>query len=77
KSIFQNNIPGRKWYEGCVYECWECQHETFGRNALAKHLVTVANANGGKDNISVILIRVLKPYPAQRGLIKKIVNWFE
>ena len=46
-------------------------------DALAKHLVTVANANGGKDNISVILIRVVRPFPAQRGLIKKIVNWFE
>ena len=46
-------------------------------DALTKHLVTVANANGGKDNISVILIRVVRPYPAQRGLIKKILNWFE
>lgn len=46
-------------------------------DALAKHLVTVANANGGKDNISVILVRIVKPYPAQNGLIKKIVNWFE
>lgn len=44
---------------------------------VAGHLVNVANASGGKDNISVILARVVKPYPAKGGLIGKIVDWFE
>jgi serine/threonine protein phosphatase PrpC len=46
-------------------------------NELAAHLVSLANASGGKDNISVILTRVLKPYPPEGGFIEKIVNWFE
>ena len=42
----------------------------------ASHLVDMANANGGKDNISVVLVRVIKPFPADRGIIKRIANWF-
>jgi len=44
---------------------------------LASHLVNLANVSGGKDNISVILTRVAKPYPLEGGFIEKIVNWFE
>ncbi len=47
---------------------------------LAGYLVQLANANGGKDNISVILARIVKPYPAEEGgssLLDRIVNWFE
>ena len=43
----------------------------------ASHLVNLANASGGKDNISVVLSRVVKPFPAGGGIIHKIANWFE
>jgi protein phosphatase len=45
---------------------------------LATYLVELANANGGKDNISVILNRVVKPYPNEEsaGLLKRITRWF-
>ncbi|XOV89381.1 MAG: Stp1/IreP family PP2C-type Ser/Thr phosphatase [Pseudomonadota bacterium] len=43
----------------------------------AGHLVNVANASGGKDNISVVLARISKPFPAQGNLFNRIVNWFE
>jgi len=33
----------------------------------AQQLVQMANDNGGKDNVSVILVRVLRDYPAPRG----------
>ena len=46
-------------------------------NELAAHLINLANAAGGKDNISVILTRVIKPFSLDGGLIRKIVNWFE
>ena len=46
---------------------------------LADYLVELANANGGRDNVSVILIHVAKPYPIESrgGLLERIVNWFE
>ena len=46
-------------------------------NELAGHLVNLANVSGGKDNLSIVLTRVLKPYPAEGGLLEKIANWFE
>lgn len=33
----------------------------------AQELVQMANDNGGRDNISVALIKVLKPFPARQG----------
>lgn len=47
--------------------------------ALATYLVDLANANGGKDNVSVILTRVAKSYADEEGgsLLERIVNWFE
>ena len=46
---------------------------------LANYLVDLANANGGKDNVSVILTRIAKPYPDEGGggLFERIANWFE
>jgi serine/threonine protein phosphatase PrpC len=35
----------------------------------AQQLVQMANDNGGKDNVSVILVRVLREYPAPRGFL--------
>ena len=46
-------------------------------NELAGHLVNLANVSGGKDNISIVLTRVLKPDPTEGGLLEKIANWFE
>jgi len=44
---------------------------------LAAHqLVQMANDNGGKDNISVILVRALKPFPVVRGWHHKWLDWF-
>ncbi|MGH7463326.1 MAG: Stp1/IreP family PP2C-type Ser/Thr phosphatase [Longimicrobiales bacterium] len=42
----------------------------------ASQLVQMANDNGGRDNISVILIRVRKPFPASRGLLSRLKTWF-
>ena len=40
---------------------------TFGANldSVAKHLIQLANDNGGKDNISVVLAQVVDSFPAQ------------
>lgn len=42
----------------------------------AQELIKLANKNGGKDNISVILIRPLRPFPAKQGWMNKVSNWF-
>ena len=43
----------------------------------AEHLVQQANDNGGRDNISVILVRVLRDFPTSRaGLLDKLKSWF-
>jgi PPM family protein phosphatase len=45
-------------------------------NLAAHQLVQMANDNGGRDNISVILIKILRNYPAVQGLASKIFRWF-
>ena len=42
----------------------------------AQQLVQMANDNGGKDNVSVILVRVLHPFPARRGIFAWLSTWF-
>jgi protein phosphatase len=46
-------------------------------NMAASHLVQMANDNGGRDNVSVILVRVLREYPAARGVIAKVLAWLK
>ena len=51
---------------------------TFGANveAVAGHLVQLANDNGGKDNVSVVMAQVLESFPAQTGIVDKVLKWF-
>lgn len=44
---------------------------------LADHLVNLANASGGNDNISIILLKALKPFSAEGSLVERIIDWFE
>jgi PPM family protein phosphatase len=51
---------------------------TFGANldTVAKQLIQLANDNGGRDNISVVMANVLDAFPARRGIFDKILGWF-
>ena len=51
---------------------------TFGANleTLAKQLVLLSNENGGRDNVSIVLAKVLEPFPAQRGMIGRLLGLF-
>jgi len=51
---------------------------TFGANlqSLARQLVLLGNDNGGRDNISVVLVRVLDSFPARRGVLQSIRAMF-
>lgn len=42
----------------------------------AQQLVQLANDCGGRDNISVILVRVLEDFAAPRGWLAKLTAWF-
>ncbi len=42
----------------------------------AQKLVDLAKKYGGNDNISLLLIRVLKSYPAKRSFRQRVLNWF-
>ena len=42
----------------------------------AQQLVQQANDNGGRDNISVILVKVVKDFPARAGWLEKLKAWF-
>jgi len=51
----------------------------FGANLqlAAEQLVQMANDSGGRDNISVVLIKVKKDFPADEGLFAKFFSWFK
>ena len=51
---------------------------TFGANldTVAKQLIQLANENGGRDNVSVVLAQVNEAFPASRGVMDKLLGWF-
>lgn len=42
----------------------------------ASQLIQMANDNGGHDNVSVILVKVLREFPVNRGGWSKFLAWF-
>lgn len=51
---------------------------TFGANldTVAKQLIQLANENGGRDNVSVVLAQAVEAFPASRGVMDKLLGWF-
>jgi len=43
----------------------------------ASQLIQMANDNGGRDNVSVILVKVKGKFAAPRGWFAKMLAWFE
>jgi protein phosphatase len=52
---------------------------TFSDNldTVAKQLIQLANDNGGRDNVSVVLANTLESFPARRRVMDRILGWFE
>lgn len=50
----------------------------FGANlqAVAEQLVQRANDNGGRDNISAVLVEAVKPLVTRKRWLDRITNWF-
>ena len=51
---------------------------TFGDNlgSVAKQLIQLANDNGGRDNVSVLLAQVVESFPARRKVLERVLRWF-
>jgi len=45
-------------------------------NTIGEQLIKLSNDNGGRDNISVVLVRVLDAFPANAGLFDKVRSLF-
>ena len=43
----------------------------------ATQLIQMANDNGGRDNVSVVLVKVLHEFPAAKGWWEKLMAWFK
>ena len=44
----------------------------------AEQLIQMANDNGGRDNVSVILVKVMQAYPAtERGWVARLLAWLK
>ncbi len=43
----------------------------------AEQLVQMANDNGGRDNVSVMLVKIRRDYAAPRGLLARFFNWLK
>ncbi len=50
---------------------------TFGDNldTVAKQLIQLSNDNGGRDNVSVVMAHVVEAFPANKGILDKILGW--
>ncbi|MBI4756353.1 MAG: protein phosphatase, partial [Betaproteobacteria bacterium] len=42
----------------------------------ATHLVQMANDHGGRDNVSVVLVRIVREHPAPRGWLARLLARF-
>jgi protein phosphatase len=42
----------------------------------AQQLVQAANDAGGRDNVSVMLVRVMKDFGVERGFWARVRSWF-
>jgi len=43
----------------------------------AEQLIQMANDNGGRDNVSVILVKVKGRFAIPTGGLAKLLNWFK
>jgi protein phosphatase len=45
-------------------------------NTIGEQLIKLTNDNGGRDNVSVILVRIIDSFPAEAGLLGKFRSLF-
>jgi PPM family protein phosphatase len=45
-------------------------------NTIGEQLIKLTNDNGGRDNVSIIVVRVMDSFPAHAGVFDKVRNLF-
>lgn len=45
--------------------------------SMAEKLIKMANDNGGKDNISVIIAKVVRPFPLDQSKLQHFLDWLK
>lgn len=45
--------------------------------SMAEKLINMANNNGGKDNISVVIAKVVKPFPLDQSKLQRFLGWLK
>ena len=64
-----------------AYDSYAALVTSFGspaarRAVRSRQLVLLGNDNGGRDSISVVLVKVLDAFPARRGVVDRILGMF-
>jgi PPM family protein phosphatase len=51
---------------------------TFGVNleTTARQLIQLSNDNGGRDNISIVLAHITESFAHRKGVVDKLLRWF-
>jgi PPM family protein phosphatase len=51
---------------------------TFGVNleTTARQLIQLSNDNGGRDNISIVLAHIIEGFAHRKGIVDKLLRWF-
>jgi PPM family protein phosphatase len=44
---------------------------------IAKQLIQLANDNGGRDNVSLVIAQVVEGFAARKGVMEKLLGWFD
>ena len=45
--------------------------------SIGEKLIKMANDNGGKDNISVVIAKVIRPFPIDQSKLQRFLGWLK
>ena len=57
--------------------CFKAVELSANLDLMAEKLIKMANDNGGKDNISVVIAKVTKAYPNQSSKLQRFLDWLK
>ncbi len=57
--------------------CFKAVELSTNLDLMAKNLIKMANDNGGKDNISVVIAKVTKAFPNQSSKLQRLLDWLK